>query len=222
MTPPTPLKLSVLYYKRSNKVHKHRGTIKEDGILTIRPPPSCLVTLTSCCDDEEDRESSCDGLGDDDDDDGGGAKKRKWNALRKSTKTKNDRSKSGVVYSGVNNEIARKVFGDNGSHEATEDDVLVLNGQWECQVVTDSNGAKGLKPASSKPTPATMATNSGGGPSLKRVVVRAPLESLRKNPTANRRQTLSLSKSNTPTQLATRCAGFVGAFSPAAVAADKR
>ncbi|KAL7477185.1 hypothetical protein ACHAW6_002999, partial [Cyclotella cf. meneghiniana] len=221
MTPPPPLKLSVLYYKRSNKVHKHRGTTKEDGILTIRPPPSCLVTLTSCCDDEEDRESSCDGLGDDDDDDGGGggAKKRKWNALRKSTKTKNDRSKSVVVYSGVNNEIARKAFGDNGvgdngSHEATEDDVLVLNGQWECQVVADSNGAKGLKPASSKPLTASMATNSGGGPSLKRVVVRAPLKSLRKNPTENRRQTSILSKSNKPTLLSVGAASSLKRIPP--------
>ena len=210
----SPLKLSVLYYKRSNKVHKHRGTTKEDGILTICPPPSCLVTLTSCCDKEDDRGSSSDDDDDIDDDGGGktGSKKRKWNALRKSTKTKNDRSKSIVVYSGVNNEIARKAFGDDsligsGSCAVTEDDVWVLNGQWECQVVTDSNRSctqGGLKPTLSMSTTAPMATKCAGGPSLKRVVVRAPLKSLRANPTEIRQKTCIFSKSPKPSLLSVR------------------
>ena len=38
---------TVLYYKRTTKVHKNRGVQRHDGTLHIAPPPSCLVTLTA-------------------------------------------------------------------------------------------------------------------------------------------------------------------------------
>mmetsp|Transcript_3669 Transcript_3669/g.6945 ORF Transcript_3669/g.6945 Transcript_3669/m.6945 type:complete len:478 (-) Transcript_3669:2449-3882(-) len=38
-------KYEVIYYKRSNKVHKTKGVSRLDGILTIHPPPLNLVTL---------------------------------------------------------------------------------------------------------------------------------------------------------------------------------
>ncbi len=37
----------VLYYKRTNKVHKSKGVSRMDGILTVHPHPSNLVTLHS-------------------------------------------------------------------------------------------------------------------------------------------------------------------------------
>jgi hypothetical protein len=35
----------VLYYKRTNKVHKSKGVAKFDGSLQVSPPPSCVVLL---------------------------------------------------------------------------------------------------------------------------------------------------------------------------------
>lgn len=45
-TLPSPLLYQVLYYKRSNKVHKSKGVAKMDGRLSIAPPPKCVVTLS--------------------------------------------------------------------------------------------------------------------------------------------------------------------------------
>ena len=66
------LKYSVLYYKRTNKVHKNKGVTREDGILTIAPPPSCVCKLTSADDDNNDalsntKKSALDSDSDDDD-----------------------------------------------------------------------------------------------------------------------------------------------------------
>ena len=36
---------AVLYYKRTNKVHKSKGVAKFDGSLQVSPPPSCVVQL---------------------------------------------------------------------------------------------------------------------------------------------------------------------------------
>ena len=35
----------VLFYKRTNKVHKSKGVVKFDGSLRVAPPPSCVVQL---------------------------------------------------------------------------------------------------------------------------------------------------------------------------------
>ena len=35
----------VLFYKRTNKVHKSKGVAKFDGSLRVAPPPSCVVQL---------------------------------------------------------------------------------------------------------------------------------------------------------------------------------
>ena len=44
------LKYSVLYYKRTNKVHKNKGVTREDGILTIAPPlPLATMPFATTC-----------------------------------------------------------------------------------------------------------------------------------------------------------------------------
>ena len=118
-----------------------------------------MVTLSSASDDHEEEEEEEEEYA---------TKKKKWNGARKSISSGTNR-KSGVIFSGVNNEIARKAFG--GDEGIDEDDVLVLNGQWECQVVFVLNGGdEGSAPAGKK------ASNTMG------VMKRASLVPLRKNP----------------------------------------
>eukprot|EP00804_Cyclotella_cryptica_P029873 CCRYP_010803-RA/>CCRYP_010803-RA protein AED:0.06 eAED:0.06 QI:244/1/1/1/0.75/0.6/5/436/979 len=210
----SPRTLSVLYYKRSHKVHKHRGTTKHDGILTVCPPPSCLVTLTSCRDDNEEDVAEDDGddisrsdHNDDDNDEssgnggrGGGSshKKRKWNARFKKSKYKasnpHPRSKSSVLYSGVHPEISRKTFGD-AANGATcvddDDDVWALNGTWECQVMammatTTATVNKDSNGGNSSRT-GGASSHWNGGSTTTVVRRRAPLMPLRKHPWMNRR-----------------------------------
>ncbi|KAL7533992.1 hypothetical protein ACHAXR_005581, partial [Thalassiosira sp. AJA248-18] len=211
--PPPPRRYSVLYYKRTNKVHKNRGTTREDGILTIAPPPSfaCSLVNAAAADDDDD-----DAMDDDDDDDdeeeesGSGkfkkqTKKKKYQQFRKKMNNGTHRSKSGVIWSGVNSDLSRKVF-DGG---VGEDDTLALNGQWECEIVsllTNSDALVGGRGSSSSfvgqkkiggGLNGGVAAKSGmmkkGGSALmrkpaaaglmggSRTVPRAPLGNLRKN-----------------------------------------
>ena len=45
---------SVIYYKRSNKVHKGRGQTKFEGVLQVFKPPGCQVRLYNEDNDDED------------------------------------------------------------------------------------------------------------------------------------------------------------------------
>lgn len=45
---------SVVYYKRSNKVHRGRGQTKLEGILQVFKPPGCHVRLYEDNDDDDD------------------------------------------------------------------------------------------------------------------------------------------------------------------------
>lgn len=193
---PLPLKLSVLYYKRTNKVHKHKGTTKEDGILTIHPPPACTVALHSGDnddnddnDDEEDHSAKCTTKK---------AKKQKWNNARKSIANGSHRRKSGVVFSAVNNDLSRRAFDtttvEGGRLGVNEDDVLVLNGQWECQVVALLNSENNANVATAgaamggrKSMIMTKKPTMGSSLMVRKPMPmqRAPLSSLRnKNPLA--------------------------------------
>mmetsp|Transcript_23138 Transcript_23138/g.48036 ORF Transcript_23138/g.48036 Transcript_23138/m.48036 type:complete len:1065 (-) Transcript_23138:305-3499(-) len=141
-----PLQYTVLYYKRTNKVHKNRGTSRIDGILTFNPPPSCVASLKS---EGNERDNNDFGNGfdlDDENDDiccgGDGSKKyeskeklskkQKFQYRKKSVATGALKMKSGVIWSGVNNSLSHKAFSAEGIGENEE---LVLNAQWECEVV---------------------------------------------------------------------------------------
>ena len=123
--------------------------------MTIAPPPSCVCSLVNADADDDNDDNDDDNALDEDDDDqeeeeessGGGrfkqTKKKKYQQMRKKMnkgkgKGSHRSSKSGVIFSGVNSELSRKVFNDNDG--VGEDDVLVLNAQWECEVVSVLNG----------------------------------------------------------------------------------
>jgi len=190
LTMPQPRRYSVLYYKRSNKVHKNRGTTREDGILTIAPPPSCACTLVSVCDDDDDDDADSnanaldDDDSDDDDSDGGNyggkkkkSKKQKYQKIRKKMNNSKQKSKSGKIWSGVNSDLARRAFDlDVEEVGIGEDDTLALSGQWECEIVS----------VLSKEGSSVAMTKSGGlGGRLNGMVKRGTgLSSMRKQPPA--------------------------------------
>lgn len=151
---------SVLYFKRTNKVHKFRGTTREDGILIVNPPPSCVCKLVSAdnivndVDEEEDEKKG-----------GGGAmKKRAYSAFKKGGGSKQAAMKSlsergggtaTVVWSGVIPDLSRRAHsllgvsaGTKGTIEA--DDTLVLSGQWECVIVSSIDDGVICPPSSSR------------------------------------------------------------------------
>jgi len=146
-------KYIVLYYKRSNKVHKTKGTSRLDGILTIHAPPSCLVKLSpETADGESDfgGDDNDDDDSDDDSDNDGGKKmsfKKKMQARRKkmqkntgrrSSSSSSSKSSSDIIYAKVNFDVARHVF-QKGYLE--EDEIVVLPA-WECQIVERKTAMK--------------------------------------------------------------------------------
>eukprot|EP00985_Skeletonema_marinoi_P013562 scaffold6749_cov89-Skeletonema_marinoi.AAC.1 len=135
-----PHRYTVLYYKRTNKVHKHRGTSRQDGILSIAPPPLCSVSLLD--NDVANANDAIDDNSDDDSDDGNKyyGKRSKKNTKKQRTTKKQKKNapkkpKSGaVIYSGVNSELAKRAA------DITEDDEIVLSGQWECLIISKLDG----------------------------------------------------------------------------------
>jgi SNF2 family DNA or RNA helicase len=145
---------TVLYYKRSNKVHKHRGTSRQDGILSIAPPPLGSVSLVDQTDDDVAAEEHDDDDSDDDGDEDVAAGKykrnRKVNKKSKKMPSKNKKSGPAVIYSGVNLELAKRAFLNDTKNctnttsaddskkltEIQEDEEIALNGQWECQIIS--------------------------------------------------------------------------------------
>ena len=134
-----PLKtLTVLYYKRSNKIHK---TGKEDGSLDLYENGRAVLR----CDGGDNNNDD-----DDESEEEYASKKAKWNAIRKNMN--NSSGGKGVVYTGVHRDIVKRCS------DISEDDVLLL-GPWECQVV--SIGDK--KPiATSTTAPLAARTNLNG------------------------------------------------------------
>ena len=167
--PPAPQKYSVLYYKRTNKVHKNKGVTREDGILTISPPPSCICKLVSAATEDDDDDDDADNTNnstnnnkksaldsDSEEDDGPSnntyTKKKKYQQMRKKTQngsSHKSKSKSGVIFSGVNRDISRRAY-DTEREGVNVDDTLVLSGQWECEIVSVLSSG-------------TNASNAGGG-----------------------------------------------------------
>ena len=142
---------TVLYYKRTNKVHKHRGTSRQDGILTIAPPPLCSVRLVDANDD-----ALCDD--DDDDDDQYKHAGKGRNNKKKKKKQQFSRPKSGgVIYTGVNSELAKR------AGTIREDEEIVLSGQWECQIVAKLLRNDGHDNGGNNNSSSSRNFGSGGG-----------------------------------------------------------
>ena len=128
----SPLKtLTVLYYKRSNKIHK---TGKEDGCLDLYENGRAVLRSddgdTNDTNDDEDSEEEY------------VSKKAKWNAIRKNisnntTSSSSNNSSKGVIYTGVHRDIVKR------SSDLSEDDVLLL-GPWECQIVSVDEEKKSM------------------------------------------------------------------------------
>ena len=153
---PSIQKYEVLYYKRTNKVHKTKGTSRLDGILTVHFPPSNLVTLQPTpahADGEDDGSSSTEEDEEDDDDDGNGndgndkkmTYKQRMKSMRKKKNKKGGRSgkrkesqREQMIYSKKNVDIVKRVI-EKGSLE--EDDIIVLP-SWECQIVSNVSSSQ--------------------------------------------------------------------------------
>eukprot|EP00986_Skeletonema_menzelii_P012603 scaffold6994_cov177-Skeletonema_menzelii.AAC.1 len=133
-----PHRYTVLYYKRTNKVHKHRGTSRQDGILSIAPPPLCSVQLLdndcAAANDDEDNH-------DDDDSEEETASSYYKRSKKKKQKHTNNFAKhkkcNAVIYSGVNSELAKRAASAAG---IDDDEEIALSGQWECLIIAKLDG----------------------------------------------------------------------------------
>jgi hypothetical protein len=142
------MEFEVLYYKRTNKVHKSKGVTKTDGVLTVMDhPKKHTVTLydadtfQAVADETPDDSSS-----DDDSDDEPKKGKKKW---QKSRKQKKSRS-SGIVFSGVQAEIAKR------AQTFQEDDIVAL-GCYDVQIL-GIRISKGTAPKSAAAAPSALNT----------------------------------------------------------------
>ncbi len=129
----TVQKYEVLYYKRTNKMHKTKGTSRLDGILTIHFPPSNLVTLQPGEADESSDDNSSE-----DENDEKLTFKQKMKAIRKKQNSKRSggvRSKNAslVLYSSKNTDVVKRVV-EAGS---LDNDSIVVLPSWECQIVSN-------------------------------------------------------------------------------------
>ena len=212
-----PRRYSVLYFKRTNKVHKFRGTTREDGVLIVNPPPSCACRLVSSVanNDEDDDDEDDDGGEDDEGTKKGTMKKRAYATYKKGA-TKKKNSSSSTVWSGVNPDLSRRAHslltpGDNYTGVKCTidvDDTLVLNGQWECVIVSSLNDddgdgfltkkamttSVGMSNSSMKRGPLTCPGN-GGAVVSSSTLPRAPLGSLHKKITAGAKPLVSTATS---------------------------
>jgi hypothetical protein len=141
------MEFEVLYYKRTNKVHKTKGVAKSDGVLTVLQHPK-LNTVTlydAAAFDVAADEAPDDGSSDDDSEEDTKKGKKKWQKSRKQNKS----SSSGVVFSGVQAEIAKR------APTFQEDDIVTLGG-YEVQIL----GTRISKGAASKPEAVPKALNA--------------------------------------------------------------
>lgn len=101
---------SVIYYKRSNKVHKGRGQTKLEGILHVFAPPGCQVRLYNNSDEEDEEEDT---------------------VVKK--------GRNNHISSCVNRDISMRVFGDVESKErgiGFEENDEVIVPQFVCEIIS--------------------------------------------------------------------------------------
>lgn len=216
-----PQRYSVLYFKRTNKVHKFRGTTREDGVLIVNPPPFCTCRLVSSSATNVNNNNDDDNDEDDEDEvdeemNNGTMKKRTYATYKKGSSKKKMTSSSSSIWSGVNPDLSRRAHslltpGDNNTglkNTIDVDDTLVLSGQWECVIVCslDDNGGASVVKKKAVTTSvgmsnSTMKIGPLKGPANERAVVtsstlpRAPLGALHKKITASARPIVSTTTS---------------------------
>ena len=128
-------KYEVLYYKRTNKVHKTKGVSRLDGILTIHPPPSNLVMLHP--NDAADHASESDPSDSEEEETSGKLSyNKKMQMMRKKMNTKSKSKSNGgkqALYSAKNADIVKRIVDQGGA--LGDDDIVVLPA-WECQIIS--------------------------------------------------------------------------------------
>ena len=133
--PPKVFEYEVLYYQRSNKVHKSKGVSKFDGVLSITVATGAIRLKNSDFDDDDD-ESDDDN---DDGDDNGRTSKKKSYAKKKKQQKQKQGSQKAVPYSGKDKALAQRCCGgggnDNHLPSLQNDDTIVLGG-FEVQIVS--------------------------------------------------------------------------------------
>ena len=115
----------ILYYKRTNKVHKSKGVSKLDGVLILQPQKGTVIlrsaeddTSDSSNDEEEHRRSKH------------GSNKQQFKK----------QSSSSTIYSGINPTIANRIL--------EEDETFPL-GAFEVQIIASKTGIIKNKPRGS-------------------------------------------------------------------------
>jgi hypothetical protein len=154
------MEFEVLYYKRTSKVHKSKGVSKVDGILTVLEHPKHTLQLRDAAAESEGDENGNDSSdsGSDDSDGSNNDKKKKkknWKKPAKS-KTKKKKKPSGLVFAGVNAEIAKRAA------TLQEDDVLAL-GAYEVQILARCSHPNGSFATASKSVSSRGATAIADG-----------------------------------------------------------
>jgi hypothetical protein len=184
----TMLEFEVLYFQRSNKVHKTKGVSKFDGILTINVATGAIQLKDSAC-AESDGES-CD---DDDEDDCGGNKRKKKQSYAK--KQKQRKKTNSISYSGTDKSLAQRAEQD------LRDDETVMLGGFQVQIVS-CRSSSGVKLGQTKmiktivtqslqsqrrPSMGLISRNqSSSNPMKQRVLVAKPLISAKAKPVAGK------------------------------------
>jgi hypothetical protein len=140
--PDAAMEFEVLYYKRTNKVHKTKGVSKADGILTVpqHPKHTGKITLYDADAFQEADES------DESEDDSEEDTKKSW---KKKKSQKQNKSRSGVIFSGVQVEISKR------APTLQEDDIVAL-GSYEVQIL----GIRSIKGTGQKTEAAASAPNA--------------------------------------------------------------
>jgi DNA repair and recombination protein RAD54 and RAD54-like protein len=139
---------TVLFYKRTNKVHKSKGVAKIDGTLTIDPNNGSLVLRDASTNEDDHSESSSD---EEETDKAPRKKKMTWKQQKKKmSKSRGEGTASGcggIIFSGKNMDVAKKSL--------HEEDVIVLGG-YDVQIVSShSTTASSTNLAAAPPSAAT-------------------------------------------------------------------
>lgn len=113
-------KYEVLYYKRTQKVHKSRGVTKIDGVLTIVPSTGRVLLQSSGGTEEED---DCD-IDEQD-------RKLTWKEKQRQHRKKGSISASSTLFSGIQRDVA---------HSNLDSSSTIQLGGYEVEIVVAKSG----------------------------------------------------------------------------------
>jgi len=122
------MEYEVLYYQRSNKVHKSKGVSKFDGILSVALSTGLIQLKNSDFDDSDNDHHSDDDNDDDDDNNNNNYKK-------KVQKKKNNVTKA-IPYKGRDMALAQRCCGESSDQPGLQEDDTIILGGFEVQIVS--------------------------------------------------------------------------------------